>query len=239
MADEEVKNPGGRPSIAEAEAHIEAALDLYLKGVVSATAIARELKISPQAGADLVKRIRNYFTTKDSQDDSFTAKRQLALTRAENLLAATWESYRFAFTGRERSMILKDVLATLEHISDLNGLTSKLSVEMTQKTISEQEQHEQMKKDLGLTDEDFNDAHFAETMKKVLNYNYGKSNGRFRITKLEAENVYESSFEPYYPPGSLPSESDASGKLLDDNGVPNIPAKLPVQITILNSVDNP
>lgn len=233
---EEVKNPGGRPSVAEAEAHFEQALDMYLKGMVSATAIARELKISPQAGADLVKRIRGYFATKDSQDDSFTTKRQLALERAEHLLSQVWDSYKFAFTGRERGLILKDVLATLEHIADLNGLNSKLFVEMTQKSISDNKEAEDIQKELGLTAEDYDDAHFGETLKKIMNYGYEKTGFRRRITKLEMEDV-PSTFQPYYPPGSLRSESDADANSLSDNSVLNSVTQ-PVQVTILNSVDN-
>jgi ribosomal protein L22 len=195
MADEEVKNPGGRPSVAEAEAHFEAAWTLYLKGMTSASAVARELKISPQAGADLVNRIRNSFAEQSLQDDSFNVKRQIALERAEHLLATTWNSYKSAYSAREKSSVLKSVLATLEHISDLNGLTSKLLFEMTQKTTTAQEQHEQMKKDLGLTDIDFDDAHFPETQKKFLNYQYAKVNYHLRVTKLEMEDIDPSPFK--------------------------------------------
>ena len=115
------KNQGGRPSAAEAEQHYDGALQLYLEGVVNGSEIGRRLGLSPQAGVELVKRVRASFARADSDDD-VSVRLNLAHRRAQHLIYTAWENYKTATDNKERDAAIKTIKEVNSYLFEIQGL---------------------------------------------------------------------------------------------------------------------
>jgi hypothetical protein len=148
---------------------------MYLRGITNSAAIGRALGISQQAGSALVHKIRQRLGEQALHNEDFTADKQIAITRAEDVLACAWRDYSNAATIKERNASLALILSTLKYLSDVQGVTAGAKIEVTnyftqQNTYRLTDEHEQILRETGLTAEDFTDERYEATFEKLVRY---------------------------------------------------------------------